>query len=90
MAKPLYTKVIQGCVEQLYDDDGNCVSQEFVPFDGAPVDRRIYRPDDDPDEVPEGELAHDELIEHPDDIAWIESREKFCDTGMTQPPKPKK
>ena len=33
-----YTKITQGWVEQVYDDEGNCIEQEFVPTDD--VDRR--------------------------------------------------
>jgi hypothetical protein len=83
MAKSLYTKIVQGCVEQVYDDNGNCLSQEFVPFEGAPVDRRIMRAEGE--QIEEGDLENDEVIEHPEDIAAIEAVEKFQSFDMVQP-----
>lgn len=87
MSRPLYTRVTEGVVEQIYDDLGNCVGQQFVPFEGKPIDRRVIRLDDE--EVGEEELQHDEVIEHEDDIKELESREKFFPFDMVQPVPPK-
>jgi hypothetical protein len=88
MSKELYYKVIQGWVEQVYDEDGNCLRQEFVANESEPVERRIIVPEDA--EPEEGELEDGELIEHDEDIADLESRERFVEASMIQPILPKK
>jgi hypothetical protein len=88
MGKPFYRKIVQGYIEQVYDEEGNCLSQEFFPHESAPVDRRIIRGEDE--NVTDGELEDDEVIEHPEDIAALESVEKFCGTDLVQPKPPKK
>jgi hypothetical protein len=79
---PFYCKVVQGVVEQIYDQNGYCISQEFMPLDSADVDRRIIRNSDT--EI-EGELEDDEVIEHPEDLEYIMQIEKFQDFDMSTP-----
>ncbi len=85
---PFYIKVIQGVVEQVYDHDGYCISQQFLPMESADVDRRIVMPETV--EIGDGELEDDEIIEHPEDIEAILQIEKHCDFEMMQPPPPPK
>ena len=82
-----YTKIIQGFVEIVYDEHGNPLEVEFVINPSQPVDRRAIRDDiSDPRTVPEGQLGPEELIADPDDIQYLESREKHCELAMVQPP----
>ena len=84
MGQPFYIKVVQGVVEQLYDDEGNCLGQQFLPMESADVDRRIVRDEDAA--LDDGELENDEVIEHPDDIEALLQIEKFQAFEMVQPP----
>jgi len=36
----VYTKQVQGYVEQTFDEEGTCLSQKFFPREDQPVDRR--------------------------------------------------
>lgn len=81
MAKPLYKKIVQGFCEQVYDEAGNCVSQEFLTYDEEPVERRYIRLEDEENDG----LEDDELIEHPEDLKMLVEREKFFPYEMSQP-----
>lgn len=83
MSRPLYTKVTEGVVEQIYDDEGQCVGQQFVPFEGKATDRRMIRLDGE--EVGPDDLDNDEIIDHPEDIKALEERERFQPYDMVQP-----
>jgi hypothetical protein len=82
---PFYRKVVQGLCEQVYDQNGYCISQSFTPLDAEDVERRIVRQED---QVADGELEDDETIEHPEDIEYILQIEKHCDFEMVQPQPP--
>ena len=84
MSQPFYIKVVQGVVEQVYDTDGYCIGQTFLPLESADVDRRICRDENAP--LEEGELEDDEIIAHPEDIEQILQIEKYQDFDMVQPP----
>ncbi len=86
MSQPFYVKCTQGIVEQVYDVNGYCISQTFIPLDSADVDRRICRSDEE--QLEDGELEDDEVIEHPEDLEAIMQIEKHCDFEMVQPPPP--
>jgi hypothetical protein len=81
-----YTKTIHGFVEQHYNDEGACVSQEFRVMENQPVERRYILPDwIDEQDLEEDELGDDELIEDPDLLAELEATEKHFPTEMLQP-----
>lgn len=84
--QPFYTKCIQGVVEQVYDTDGYCISQTFIPLESAEVDRRICR--DDTADVGDGELEDDEIISHPEDVEMILQMEKYQAFDLVQPAPP--
>jgi hypothetical protein len=79
-----YVKIIHGWVEQVYNLDGHCVEQKFVQNDSAPVERRALREDMDGDQTTD-QLEDDEIIEHSEDVEYIESREKLCEIVIEQP-----
>lgn len=79
-----YVKVIQGWCEVLYDFDGNPLACKFTQDDSKPVDRRALREEADGPQTPE-QLEDDEVIEHVEDLEYIESKEKFFDLQMVQP-----
>jgi len=73
-------------VEQVYDHQGYCISQQFLTLETADVDRRIIR--EISDDIDDSELEDDEVIEHPEDIEAILQIEKFCDYEMVLPTPP--
>ncbi len=83
MSRPLYTRITLGHVEQIYDEQGQCLGQAFIPYEEKPIDRRIIRLDGEATDA--DALEHDELIEHPEDIAALEKQEKFQPYDMIQP-----
>lgn len=80
----LYTKVLHGWMELTYDFNGNCQSLEWVQNDSMPVERRALREESDGKQT-ESQLEDNEIIEHEDDLAFLESKEKFCDIIVQQP-----
>ncbi len=80
---PFYVKVTTGLVEQVYDQHGYCISQEFMPIDSAEVERRIIR--DETEGIGKDELENDEIIEHPEDLEYIMQIEKHCPFDMVPP-----
>ena len=83
----LYSKILHGWVEALYDLDGNCLALKFVQNESEPVERRARREASDGPQQPD-ELEEDELIEEPSTLEEIEGLEKFVDIKMVQPPQP--
>jgi hypothetical protein len=82
----LYAKEIQGWCEQIYDMHGNCISQRFVAKDSEPIVRRVQLKEGELPQV--GELEDEEVIEHPEDLAYLESIEKHCPMEMAPVPPP--
>ena len=80
----LYSKITHGWVEQIYDFDGNCLGQKFMADDSKQIERRAYRQKEDGPMQP-GQLEHDQIIEHPEDLQFIDEKERYCDFTMVQP-----
>ena len=80
----LYVKVIKGWCEITYNFEGKPLSTKFVQNESEQIERRAQRDASD-GEQKEGQLEDDELVEHPDDIEYLESKEKYCHLEMVQP-----
>ena len=83
MSQPLYRRIVHGYCEQIFDEFGNCLSQEFVALEAQPVERRYIAPEGPAED--NQTLEDDELIEHPEDLKEIESVEKNWPYDMVQP-----